>query len=377
MIGLCFVIGGLSMILPQFLFSKRLKKIGQHLTQAKKDSLESISDFGKGMPTIQAHQVEPSFIDETQKSILTSEQFQFRYYQTHHLVMFWTGPLKGIGLILPFILGILTTSLSLTTLIAMMTAATYLISPLQQLLEAHAHLQSSEPIRDKLLTLSKSFPEKTKNKPAQHTIVQLNIRQLSKSFADKVIFKDADLSVHSGQHILITGPSGCGKTTFLRLLTGEDSEFQGQIQFIDDNGQAHSPSFNDIALIRQNPCIFHLSLRENICLYQSVSDFQLENILKKVQLWENIQERLDQIVSPEDLSGGQMMRIEIARALLQGKNILLADEITASLDKETAEEIRLVLQQLPCTIIEIAHHFDPQNYQNIFKIEKGKLVAIK
>ena len=70
--------------------------------------------------------------------------------------MFWTGPLKGIGLVIPLMVGLFlmrTTSLTLTTLLAMMTASMNLISPLQQLLEGTSSLQSSTAIRDKVVSI--------------------------------------------------------------------------------------------------------------------------------------------------------------------------------------------------------------------------------
>lgn len=85
---------------------------------------------------------------------------------------------------------------------------------------------------------------------------------------------------------------------------------------------------------------------------------------------------LQQIVK-DNFSGGQIIKLEIARAILRGKQVLLADEMMASLDAASSREIRKVLKQLPNSLIEIAHHYNLEDYDAIYRIENKSIVRIK
>ncbi|WP_427891061.1 ATP-binding cassette domain-containing protein [Streptococcus orisratti] len=379
-VGTLFVIGGLLMIIPQFIFNKKLNKTGLLLSQAKEESLKSITDFGKGINSIRSNQAESDFSNHTLNQIRNTEHRQFQYFTTHNLVMFWTGPLKGLGIILPFIIGLTITNLPLTTLIAMMTASTYLINPLQQLLEASSNLQSSQKIKEKILQNAQTYPDdkQLQIKEASH-ISSLEITHLSKSFPEKVIVKEANLKITEGEHVLLVGESGSGKSTLLNILSGEDQNYSGNIVYTNRKNYQLKPSYNFISLIHQIPYIFQASLRDNLTLYQNYNDEQLLSILKAVGLSQDFNQNLDYYLDGHNLSGGQIMRLEIARTLLRQKSVILADEITASLDRHTAKSIRTLLHQLPktITIIEVAHKYNPEDYDTIYELKNAKIIKMK
>ena len=155
-LGLLFTVGGFLMIIPQFVFNKLLQRRGEELSSSREKSMASITDFTKGIDTIRSNQAGQQFSDHVLDDIENTENKQYHYFTSHNLVMFWTGPLKGIGLVIPLMIGLLltrTTSLTLTTLLAMMTASMNLISPLQQLLEATSSLQSASAIKDKVVSI--------------------------------------------------------------------------------------------------------------------------------------------------------------------------------------------------------------------------------
>ena len=94
--------------------------------------------------------------------------------------------------------------------------------------------------------------------------------------------------------------------------------------------------------------------------------------MQKVNLLEELGNNLETQLDGQNLSGGQMMKLEIARCLLRLKPILLVDEVTASLDDMNAKEIRALIYSQNCTIIEIAHKFTEDNYDDIIRIEDYK-----
>ena len=375
-VGSLFTVGAFLMILPQFIFKRKLKESGELLSSSKEKNLRAITDFGKGIETIICNQAEKENVKQTLITLSEMETTQFKYYTLQNLVMFWTGPLKAVGLIGPFVIGLVMKQNSITTLIAMMSASTYLINPLQQILEAIASIQASQVIKDKLLTFGSESEIPSKGLHI-HTLEEIQLKNVTKSYDNQEIFRDVTVTFSLSQHNLIVGDSGIGKTTLFRLISGQDKAYSGKIIFKSIDGRELTPNLDNIAIIHQNPYVFHTSVRYNLTLYQDYSDSLLISTLKKVGLWEACCHQLDYELTGDNFSSGQIIKLEIARAILRGKQVLLADEMMASLDAASSREIRNVLKQLPNSIIEIAHHYDLEDYDAVYRIENKSIVRIK
>ena len=375
-VGSLFTVGAFLMILPQFIFKRKLKESGELLSSSKEKNLRAITDFGKGIETIICNQAEKENVKQTLITLSEMETTQFKYYTLQNLVMFWTGPLKAVGLIGPFVIGLVMKQNSITTLIAMMSASTYLINPLQQILEAIASIQSSQVIKDKLLTFGSESEIPSKGLHT-HTLEEIQLKNVTKSYDNQEIFRDVTVTFSLSQHNLIVGDSGIGKTTLFRLISGQDKAYSGKIIFKSIDGRELTPNLDNIAIIHQNPYVFHTSVRHNLTLYQDYSDSLLISTLKKVGLWDACCHQLDYELTGDNFSGGQIIKLEIARAILRGKQVLLADEMMASLDAASSKEISNVLKQLPNSIIEIAHHYNLEDYDAVYRIENKSIVRIK
>ena len=375
-VGSLFTVGAFLMILPQFIFKRKLKESGELLSSSKEKNLRAITDFGKGIETIICNQAEKENVKQTLITLSEMETTQFKYYTLHNLVMFWTGPLKAVGLIGPFVIGLVMKQNSITTLIAMMSASTYLINPLQQILEAIASIQASQVIKDKLLTFGSESEIPSKGLHI-HTLEEIQLKNVTKSYDNQEIFRDVTVTFSLSQHNLIVGDSGIGKTTLFRLISGQDKAYSGKIIFKSIDGRELTPNLDNIAIIHQNPYVFHTSVRYNLTLYQDYSDSLLISTLKKVGLWEACCHQLDYELTGDNFSGGQIIKLEIARAILRGKQVLLADEMMASLDEASSKEISNVLKQLPNSIVEIAHHYNLEDYDAVYRIENKSIVRIK
>lgn len=375
-VGSLFTVGAFLMILPQFIFKRKLKESGELLSSSKEKNLRAITDFGKGIETIICNQAEKENVKQTLITLSEMETTQFKYYTLHNLVIFWTGPLKAVGLIGPFVIGLVMKQNSITTLIAMMSASTYLINPLQQILEAIASIQASQVIKDKLLTFGSESEIPSKGLHI-HTLEEIQLKNVTKSYDNQEIFRDVTVTFSLSQHNLIVGDSGIGKTTLFRLISGQDKAYSGKIIFKSIDGRELTPNLDNIAIIHQNPYVFHTSVRYNLTLYQDYSDSLLISTLKKVGLWEACCHQLDYELTGDNFSGGQIIKLEIARAILRGKQVILADEMMASLDAASSKEISNVLKQLPNSIIEIAHHYNLEDYDAVYRIENKSIVRIK
>lgn len=214
----------------------------------------------------------------------------------------------------------------------------------------------------------------------------LDIRHLRKSYDKHLVLDDVSLSVKKGEVIVILGASGCGKSTFLRCINGLESTQGGEIYFknelINDKKANLNKIRTQIGMVFQSYDLFpHMSVLENILLApikvqkrkrQEVID-QAHTLLKRVGLESKIN------ASPKSLSGGQKQRVAIIRALCMNPEIMLFDEVTASLDPEMVKEVLEVILELAesgMTMLIVTHEmrFARRVGSRVCFFDSGKIV---
>ena len=191
----------------------------------------------------------------------------------------------------------------------------------------------------------------------------LEVKNLTKSFGNRVILDNVNLTVKDGEILSIVGPSGAGKTTLLRCITGLETADSGQ--FLVD-GQPFDPQGSKdtdrvIGVVFQDYNLFpNLSVMENITLAPTM-------VLKKdtAAAVKDAKVLLEELglstkgdLYPYQLSGGQKQRVAIARALCMNPEVLLFDEPTSALDPEMVGEVLKVMQELAetgLTMIIVTH----------------------
>ena len=182
----------------------------------------------------------------------------------------------------------------------------------------------------------------------------LEIKDVRKEYKEAGgILKGVSLSVEKGEVVVILGPSGCGKSTLLRCINGLEAIQGGEILL---DGEVISNRKNDMHLIRQRIGM----------VFQSYDLFPNMTVLKNVMLGplkaqkrnrEEVKAQAEQLLSrvglidkkkayPRQLSGGQKQRVAIVRALCMNPEVLLFDEVTASLDPEMVREVLDVMMDL-------------------------------
>ena len=201
---------------------------------------------------------------------------------------------------------------------------------------------------------------------------------------ETVALKDVDLSVKTGEVIVILGPSGSGKSTMLNVCSGLDNPTSGKITIDDsvisdlDAKQLTKFRRDNLGFIFQQYNLLQtLSVRENVEVGREVSvePFDLEEIVDQVGLTPNIDKY------PYQLSGGERQRVSIARAIVKNPKIMFCDEPTGSLDEDNAKGILSVLQKLNeeygTTIMLITHNTSISAIADrIVKLNSGKVVDI-
>ena len=191
---------------------------------------------------------------------------------------------------------------------------------------------------------------------------------------EKQVLKDFTLRVKEGEKLILLGASGSGKSSILKLLMGIEGSQGGEIS-IGNRALSTLPEeslFRSISYIQQEVFIFDGSIYENITLFQKYSEEEIKQAIEKSGLKNLISEKgLDYSCGENGaaLSGGERQRINIARSLLRKAPILLADEITAALDKENSYLVLDSLLSLEnITEILVLHDLDARILSRVDRI---------
>ncbi|MBK5377913.1 amino acid ABC transporter ATP-binding protein [Pseudomonas sp. TH43] len=175
----------------------------------------------------------------------------------------------------------------------------------------------------------------------------------NKFYGEQQVLNGVDLTVKSGEVIVILGPSGCGKSTLLRCLNGLEEAHSGSLKFAGRELLNKATDWRDIrqqiGMVFQSYHLFpHMSVLDNLLLgplkvqkrQRREAQQQAEALLERVGLADK------RDAFPRQLSGGQQQRIAIVRSLCMNPRVMLFDEVTAALDPEMVKEVLQVIQGL-------------------------------
>ena len=219
----------------------------------------------------------------------------------------------------------------------------------------------------------------------------IQLSNVKKSFADKVILDDVSVTITKGETIALIGMSGTGKTTFLNLLTGTVKQDSGQVNIDGKEVKLyhHRELAKKIGIMRQQfNLVEQLSVLNNvlagrlgdwsffksaISLFRPIEKPVAETVLERVGLLDKIYEKTF------NLSGGEQQRVALARLLMQAPEILLADEPIASLDPSLSEEVMSIMTTLvkeeQMTLVSSLHSVDyaMKYFNRIIGLKDGKI----
>ena len=201
-------------------------------------------------------------------------------------------------------------------------------------------------------------------------MASINFRNISKSFGNKVVLRDIDISVDDGEFLVLLGPSGCGKSTLLRMLAGLESVSGGEILIGDKRVDHLPPGQRDMAFVFQSYALYpHLSVRSNMVFPLLMERFRswyhlpvigawakrrIENspeIIRKVERTAEILALGDMLeMFPRTLSGGQRQRVALGRAMVREPAVFLMDEPLSNLDAKLRTTMRAEISRLHAEI---------------------------
>ena len=180
------------------------------------------------------------------------------------------------------------------------------------------------------------------------------------------IVQDFRCAIAAGANVVITGPSGCGKTTLLKLLAGHLPANKGQVYV--DNMELSLWNRDSLrrqtSFVLQNDALFQGTVTENISAFESTPDLaRVREAAIAAEIWPDIQALPMQLQTQisdlgKNLSGGQVQRLLLARALYRKPAILFLDEATSHLDVSTERRVLHSIRKLNITVVSVAHRPD-------------------
>lgn len=380
-----------------FRCSRRLvRKFSQQCASAQQDSMKLIHTGLNGIRDILLYQQQEKFI----RHYIDAEK---RYMQGQSVLPIfpplpsWILEFVGITLLLGTVLILRWQNDSLAHIsatLALLAAVAWRLLPVmnrvvQGMLSMQQQLPMVEPILQKLREVEALPKIATEERPCylQHEIrfEHIYFRYLSTSEKQNNALRDINLRIPRGSMVGLIGPSGAGKSTLVSLLTGLYTPSDGKIlidgQEMDD--RLRVGWMRGIGYVPQSPFLLNGSLAENIAFSQWGQKVNQQRVLEccrmaAIDFLDDLEHGLDTTIGERGvrLSGGQLQRVSIARALYNHPQIIIFDEATSALDCATEQEIQQTIENLrgEMTVVIIAHRLSTvERCDWLYWIDKGTI----
>ncbi len=275
--------------------------------------------------------------------------------------------------------------LTLPQLISFMTAFTLMLTAVLQFTAAALTAVPIIPMLEGLAPVLAAEPESGVSKAHPGDLAgQVSMRQINFRYGDDgpIVLDGIDLEIGQGEFVAIVGPSGSGKSTIIRLLLGFDRPRAGSILFDgQDLGELDvSAVRRQCGVVLQSGSLMAGDIRDNIAVGGRYRDDEIWDAAEMAGLAADIRAMpmgLHTVVdeTAQGLSGGQVQRLMVARALVSRPRIVLFDEATSALDNPTQQVVAEATRQLNATRIVVAHRLSTvQSADRIIVMDRGRIV---
>jgi multiple sugar transport system ATP-binding protein len=184
-------------------------------------------------------------------------------------------------------------------------------------------------------------------------MTSVTLQSITKTFKDVTALNDVSFSVEDGEFFVLLGPTGAGKTTTLRVIAGLERQDNGQVLFNGDSVDKMIPADRDVAFVFQQYSLYpNMTVYDNLAfplrsplrsLSREDMDHRIKDTAEKLRI-EHLLER-----KTANLSGGEMQRVSIGRAIVRHPRVYLMDEPLSNLDAKLREALRVELEHLQKT----------------------------
>lgn len=382
-IALCVI----PLFIPRLLKS-RLEKLNRETLSAKADYMNFLNELMEGFQTIKIFGRESEinqYHDKKNEKTTRKIQFNAKWKRISMSLSYGMGNFVIIGAWIFGTVFVLSGSIDFSELIALTTLMNMVAGPFQIISEYYAGIISGRAIAKDLLSFIDSESEGAKYKSNDKDIRSIELRNVSVERNNSCILADIQLALHCGEKVGIIGSSGSGKSSLLKVIAGIMEIQDGEI-FLNDTllDKKAGITHQDLLYLAQKTDIFSAEIGENITLFKSLPESTVEAAIHKAgltawfkRLGRNLHAAFEK--SSINLSGGELKRMDFARALVEEATVLLFDEPTAGLDKFHSRSIMEQICLMEDKIVVVStHDLDEENmlrFDYVYMLSEGKIVA--
>lgn len=375
-------------ILP-FFIKKPLDKSAIIMSKQNQSFIGILKEFLLGISIIKSYSAE-------NQSMQRIEDESDKLYKTRKKFCFINGAAGGLGVLVREIsvVGLIgltcyfvyTKDVGIGAVLSIFSIGSQFYSGF---LGISANVTSFAGIQGVKKMLDKVFDTENSPTPENHISFESDITLHNVNFTyandTRSILNDINLTFEKNKKYLILGKSGSGKSTLLKLIAKYYDGYNGNMTLDgkDYNDFSEKEITGLVATSQQNCYLFNRTLKENIDFLGEGNYEKLQAVISLTALNEFVNllpDGIDTVIDEEvnQVSGGEKLRINLARALYRNSEVLLLDEVTSALDKKTAEFVEKNLLNInEKTIINVCHKFNDKtlgSYDKIFIIENGSIV---
>lgn len=374
-------------LIASLLTGNRLQAVESRVSERNGEFTAALSDCLAGFTVVKNFRAEQEIFRLFAQSnkALEHEKFTGRRIKTLvGMIGAVTGIFAQLGV---FIAGVYLSmkggSMTPGAVVLFVNLMNFIISPIAELPGLLACRKAALGLVDKLAAAL----ERSSSREGSETLNKLEhgIRLENVSFAyepGKTVLHGINAEFEAGRAYALVGGSGSGKSTLLNLLMAAETNYSGHIlaDGIELSDISTESLYGTMAAIQQNVFVFNASIKDNVSMFRDFPKTEMDEAIARAHLGALIRERGEDYLCGENgsrLSGGEKQRISIARSLLKKSSVLLADEVTAALDAQTAHRVSSdILDLQGITRIVVTHTLEEsllRRYDKIFVLRGGRI----
>ena len=374
-------------LIASLLTGSRLQTVESRVSERNREFTAALSDCLAGFTVVKNFRAEREIfrLFAQRNKALEHEKFTGRRIKTLvGMIGAGTGIFAQLGV---FIAGVYLSmkggSMTPGAVVLFVNLMNFIISPIAELPGLLACRKAALGLVDKLAAAL----ERSSSREGSETLNKLEhgIRLENVSFAyepGKTVLHGINAEFEAGKAYALVGGSGSGKSTLLNLLMAAETNYSGHIfaDGIELSDISTESLYGTMAAIQQNVFVFNASIKDNVSMFRDFPKTEMDEAIARAHLGALIRERGEDYLCGENgsgLSGGEKQRISIARSLLKKSSVLLADEVTAALDAQTAHRVSSdILDLQGITRIVVTHTLEEsllRRYDKIFVLRGGRI----
>ena len=360
-----------TMFLPiglPLLFNKSLQQKQEKISRSKKQYVTFLTDLLESKLAVKNSRHYPLVMKKAVEKYETMNEATLSKKKQIALVNILVGFGFYATMIVILLLGgyqVLIGQLQIGALVAVFSISQELTLPANLIADSISNLQSVKGIHDELMHQESALEERANQ---VETLKTLQLKDVKIHFQHQTFTQNVPLNFEKGKKYLITGQSGKGKSLLMLVATGNFRDYKGTVLFNQRpiENVPYSTIQQQIAYIPQQEGLFHDTIRNNLTYYSGeVDTHTLMEWIHRFRLEDRFPtlESLEELYSEQSsLSGGQIQRLMLIRALLERKDWLILDESLSALDRELYELIEnQLLNDSALTLIHISHRSESEN----------------